>query len=295
MATDSSSYRGDPFLALGVPATATRDEVKRAFRRQARETHPDHRPDDPDATQRFAALRSAYEAALQRLELRERADRTRPRAAQSGLAARGRGISEHELAMRVSRMSDSGVLRRVLDRHGYRPLIGAALARNMAFPPDALAVLRCAVECHWTVDTAIANRADVPRDILFGIARLAREPVVGLAVTANARCDSAVLDALIGGPIRLDANLENALAAHAELSVEAAARLAGRHATAVTAVVRLVNRGDLPEDMLRRLATQTARPQVMAAARNDLHRRGLPVPPTRDGPRAPRTLAGHWR
>lgn len=294
MASDSPIFKGDPFAVLGVPATSSHDEIRRAFRRRARETHPDHQPNDPHAARRFARLRAAYEEALERVKHGQREEPPRPRTPPSDQARRGKGITEHELAMRVHGMRDPNALRRVLVRHGHRPLIGVALARNPAFPTNALAALRASTEAHWTVDAAIADRADVPLEMLQAIARLAREPVVGLAVAANEACDSATLDALVNGPIRFDVALETALAKHPELSAAAAARLAGRHATNIGAVLRLIDRGDLPAELVTRLAAQSTRPHVAAAARSDLRRRGLPLPPLRGQQRPPRAAAGYW-
>ncbi len=297
MTTRSTIFSGDPFAELGVPDTATHDEVRRAFRRRARETHPDHRPDDPHAAQRFARLRHAYEEALERIKsddhrARSRAERP-DRAAEA--AKRGKGITEYELSLRVEALRDPGALRRVLARHGHRPLIGAVLARNPAFPADALATLRTLTENHWTVEAAIAARPDAPTDILRDIASSSRETVIGQAVAGNVKSGTETLDALVSGPIRLDASLENALASHPALSTEAAARLAGRHATAVPAVLRLVDRGDLPEELLYRLAAQSTRPLVASAARRDLMRRGLSAPPPRGPQRPPKTMTGYFR
>jgi len=46
---------------LGVPRTATADEIKKAFRKLARENHPDLHPDDPKATERFKEVNRANE------------------------------------------------------------------------------------------------------------------------------------------------------------------------------------------------------------------------------------------
>ena len=46
---------------LGVPPEASREAIVHAYRRQARASHPDARPCDPEATARFRVLTSAYE------------------------------------------------------------------------------------------------------------------------------------------------------------------------------------------------------------------------------------------
>ncbi|KAI0370384.1 DnaJ-domain-containing protein [Pilatotrama ljubarskyi] len=59
---------------LGVPPTATEDEIKKAYRKKAREHHPDKNPDDPSAHQRFQEMAAAYEI-LSTVETREAYDR----------------------------------------------------------------------------------------------------------------------------------------------------------------------------------------------------------------------------
>lgn len=51
----------DYYQLLGVSPQADQDEIKRAFRRLARETHPDANPDDPEAEARFREIAEAYE------------------------------------------------------------------------------------------------------------------------------------------------------------------------------------------------------------------------------------------
>ncbi len=46
---------------LGVKKTATQDEVKKAYRKLARQYHPDANPNDPKAEEKFKEVSSAYE------------------------------------------------------------------------------------------------------------------------------------------------------------------------------------------------------------------------------------------
>jgi molecular chaperone DnaJ len=50
----------DLYTVLGVGRKASQDEIKRAYRRLAREHHPDSNPDDPQAEDRFKEIQEAY-------------------------------------------------------------------------------------------------------------------------------------------------------------------------------------------------------------------------------------------
>jgi molecular chaperone DnaJ len=50
----------DLYQVLGVARTASQDDIKQAYRRLARESHPDVRRDDPHATDRFKEINEAY-------------------------------------------------------------------------------------------------------------------------------------------------------------------------------------------------------------------------------------------
>src|SRR5207302_198498 len=51
----------DYYQVLGVPETATVDEIKRAFRRLAKQHHPDRNPGKPQAAERFKEINEAQD------------------------------------------------------------------------------------------------------------------------------------------------------------------------------------------------------------------------------------------
>src|SRR5919199_6971809 len=57
----SSTVPRDPYEVLGVSRDADETEIKKAFRRLARELHPDTNSDDPDAEEKFKEAAEAYE------------------------------------------------------------------------------------------------------------------------------------------------------------------------------------------------------------------------------------------
>jgi len=51
----------DYWEILGVPKTASKDEIKKAFRTLAKKYHPDQNPGDPSAEERFKEINEAYQ------------------------------------------------------------------------------------------------------------------------------------------------------------------------------------------------------------------------------------------
>lgn len=56
--------RRDFYKILNVPRTATLNQIKKAYRKLAKELHPDKNKDDPKAQERFQDLGAAYEVTL---------------------------------------------------------------------------------------------------------------------------------------------------------------------------------------------------------------------------------------
>jgi molecular chaperone DnaJ len=63
-----------PYETLGVTKNASQDEVKKAYRKLARQYHPDKNPDDSAAEERFKEVQNAYDL-LSDAEKREQYDR----------------------------------------------------------------------------------------------------------------------------------------------------------------------------------------------------------------------------
>jgi len=56
--------RRDFYKILGVPRSATINQIKKAYRKLAKEHHPDRNPDDPEAEEKFRDLGAAYEVRI---------------------------------------------------------------------------------------------------------------------------------------------------------------------------------------------------------------------------------------
>src|SRR5215510_8352727 len=80
----------DYYTVIGVPASATQDEIKKTYRKLAAKHHPDKNPNDPKAAERFKEISEAYQV-LGDAEKRKQYDQMRQLGAFGGFGGGARG------------------------------------------------------------------------------------------------------------------------------------------------------------------------------------------------------------
>lgn len=83
----------DPYESLGVPRGATREDIRKAYRRLAREHHPDANPGDPAAEGRFKEIKQAYDTLSNPANRKAYEGRSSPRRKRAGAPRTTAGTS----------------------------------------------------------------------------------------------------------------------------------------------------------------------------------------------------------
>ena len=126
----------NPFEILGLDRSASFEDVKLAYRRLARQYHPDANPDDPSALDRFTTLRRAYD----RLKifyqtLDDAGPVTRPASIATGLQRVAFAARERETPAQQRAVASHAVSPLVSDAGTTSPAPGAESGRDLMPEP----------------------------------------------------------------------------------------------------------------------------------------------------------------
>ena len=177
----------DYYEILGVSRDASSEEIKKAFRKLAREYHPDVNPDDKDAEKKFKEIKEAFDV-LSDPERRQRYDQF-GHAAEEGFAGFGQGgFTGFDDIFGVSSVTFGTTVRtrrRRLNRAAICGMIGVALEGaawrrktiNLILPKTMINVKAAALTGNKTdlyLRRAQGNRKSAPAAVNVGHASLRR-------------------------------------------------------------------------------------------------------------------------
>src|SRR5205807_1561915 len=155
----------DYYQVLGVPETATTDEIKKAFRRLAKQYHPDRNPNKPQAAERFKEINEAHDV-LSDPEKRKKYDQLRRYGAFAGAGSGGGGTRgtpggpgvEFDLSDLGSFGGLGDLFSSIFGRRGRGPRAAAAGACRRSPVPPATGRARCASKSGWRSRSRPARR-----------------------------------------------------------------------------------------------------------------------------------------
>jgi len=131
----------DYYQVLGVAETATTDEIKKAFRRLAKQHHPDRNPNNPQAADRFKEINEAHDV-LSDAEKRKKYDQLRRYGAFAGPGGRpstrrGRGAPPESGDFDISDLGGLGdIFSSIFGRGGAGRAGGSGVGGRDAEPEE---------------------------------------------------------------------------------------------------------------------------------------------------------------
>lgn len=88
----------DPYKVLGLEEGASKEEIKKAYRKKAKECHPDLHPNDPKAAERMHEVNEAYERLMnpEKYQSRNSAGQSRSAYGQGGSYTQGNPYGQYQ-------------------------------------------------------------------------------------------------------------------------------------------------------------------------------------------------------